>query len=117
MLGASSEGVESGSAAARKFDSLTMLERSKTERVLWPVMVVIATRVGMTARTMLRTAVRRKSWRKTASQAPKWILGPTIGSQGQSGRRRGVAMRDVALQPQPGSGMRRTAPDVPQDSP
>jgi len=47
-------------AASRRSPSLTMLYRSKTLRVLWPLNF-IATRSGTPARTMLRIAVRRKS--------------------------------------------------------
>jgi hypothetical protein len=49
------------SAASRRSPGDTMLYRSETERVLWPV-IVMATRSGMPARTRFRTAVRRKSW-------------------------------------------------------
>lgn len=39
-----------------------MLYRSKTALVRWPL-IFIATFSGTPARTMLRTAVRRKSWK------------------------------------------------------
>ena len=47
-------------AALSRSPSLTMLYRSNIDRVLCPVSF-IATRSGMPARTMLRTAVRRRS--------------------------------------------------------
>ena len=47
-------------AASRKSPGDTMLYRSNTERVLWPV-IIIATRSGMPARTRFLTAVRLKS--------------------------------------------------------
>ena len=52
--------VSSRWAASRKSAGLTMLYRSNTARVLWPVSC-IATRSGTPARTRLRTAVRRRS--------------------------------------------------------
>ncbi len=47
-------------AASSRSPAETMLYRSKTSRVLCPV-IIMATRSGTPARTRLRTAVRRKS--------------------------------------------------------
>ena len=50
------------SAARFRSWSLTILCRSKTQRVLWPD-IVIATFSGIPARTIFLTAVLLKSWR------------------------------------------------------
>ena len=52
--------TDPAAAAAVKSPFAQMLYRSKTERVLWPV-ISIATRSGIPARTKRRTAVRRRS--------------------------------------------------------
>jgi len=58
------------SMACRRSASLTMLYRSNIARVQWPL-TCMATRSGTPARTMFRTAVRRRSWKS------RWVsLGP-----------------------------------------
>lgn len=52
--------LDSFDPAFRRSASLTMLYRSKIERVLCPVMVM-ATRSGIPTRTRFRTVVRRRS--------------------------------------------------------
>jgi hypothetical protein len=53
-------------AASLRSRPETMLYRSNTARVLWPLMA-IATRSGTPARTRFRIPVRRKSWNRSPS--------------------------------------------------